>query len=169
IDVEGIRNLRLLDIAGNNFNFNTLPEPKESYVLYAYAYQNPVEAVCDNGEVDLSMYGATGYRWFVGEPTYDVEAEDYVGTELREGTDYTINGDVTTFKKSYSGVVCLMTNAKFPMLGLMTLPMSVSPVGVQTVSAESDEDGRIFDLQGREVKNPESGIYIRNGKKFVVR
>ena len=169
IDVEGIRNLRLLDIAGNNFNFNTLPEPKESYVLYAYAYQNPVEAVCDNGEVDLSMYGATDYRWFVGEPTYDVEADDYVGTELREGTDFTINGDVTTFKKSYSGVVCLMTNAKFPMLGLMTLPMSVSPVGVQTVSAESDEDGRIFDLQGREVKNPESGIYIRNGKKFVVR
>lgn len=38
--------------------------------------------------------------------------------------------------------------------------------GVSQISTSSDKD-RIFDLLGREVKNPAKGIYIVNGKKMV--
>ena len=45
--------------------------------------------------------------------------------------------------------------------------------GVVPVIDNSDEakgDNRIYNLQGIEVTNPTApGIYIRNGKKFVVR
>ncbi len=30
-------------------------------------------------------------------------------------------------------------------------------------------DERIFDLSGRRVQNPRPGIYLRNGRKFIVR
>ena len=30
-------------------------------------------------------------------------------------------------------------------------------------------DGVIFDLSGRRVANPTKGIYIKNGKKFIVK
>lgn len=42
--------------------------------------------------------------------------------------------------------------------------------GVEEIeSAKSEnEDGKTYDLMGREVKNPSLGIYIRNGKKIVI-
>lgn len=42
--------------------------------------------------------------------------------------------------------------------------------GVGSIMADKVEtDNTIYDLMGRQVKNPAKGIYIRNGKKFVVR
>jgi len=39
--------------------------------------------------------------------------------------------------------------------------------GISTIGVDSN-DGRIYDLQGRELKSvPEHGIYIQNGKKYV--
>ncbi len=40
---------------------------------------------------------------------------------------------------------------------------------VSVFSTEKDSSSRFFDLQGREVKTPTRGLYIRNGKKFVVK
>lgn len=40
--------------------------------------------------------------------------------------------------------------------------------GVRNVSLNDDEN-RYYDLQGRHVVNPGKGLYIRNGKKTVVR
>jgi hypothetical protein len=41
---------------------------------------------------------------------------------------------------------------------------------IQTpIATQSDASSRFFDLQGREVKTPTRGLYIRNGKKVVVK
>jgi hypothetical protein len=32
-----------------------------------------------------------------------------------------------------------------------------------------DDDAPIYDLQGRKIKNPSQGIYVKKGKKFVVK
>ena len=37
------------------------------------------------------------------------------------------------------------------------------------VTTPSDASARYFDLQGREVKTPTRGLYIRNGRKVVVK
>lgn len=45
-----------------------------------------------------------------------------------------------------------------------------TPTGIQSVPmADEDADGTFYDLQGRPVENPVRGIYIRNGKKVLVR
>ena len=42
--------------------------------------------------------------------------------------------------------------------------------GINTVKNNSIENGKIYNLQGMEVKRPlKRGIYIRNGKKFIVK
>jgi hypothetical protein len=37
------------------------------------------------------------------------------------------------------------------------------------VKGESGEGNAVYDLLGREVYNPSGGVYIVNGKKFIVR
>ena len=46
----------------------------------------------------------------------------------------------------------------------------VDPTGIGNVEVENEiNDNKIYDLQGRVVNNPAHGIYIMNGRKFVVR
>ena len=40
--------------------------------------------------------------------------------------------------------------------------------GMPTVNNER-ENGKFYDLCGRRTENPMSGIYIRNGKKYIIR
>lgn len=45
-----------------------------------------------------------------------------------------------------------------------------TPTGIESVPKSGEEaDGIFYDLQGRPVENPVRGIYIRNGKKVLVR
>ena len=45
-----------------------------------------------------------------------------------------------------------------------------TPTGIESVPKSGEEaDGVLYDLQGRPVENPVRGIYIRNGKKVLVR
>jgi hypothetical protein len=41
--------------------------------------------------------------------------------------------------------------------------------GIKTVASDSRENGQIYDLSGRKVLKPSRGLYIQNGKKFVVK
>ena len=43
------------------------------------------------------------------------------------------------------------------------------PNGIETVSTKASADGRLYDLSGRPVKHPKPGLYIRNGRKVVVK
>ena len=39
---------------------------------------------------------------------------------------------------------------------------------ISTINTDDKVDGRIFDLQGHELKSiPEHGVYIQNGKKYI--
>ena len=52
--------------------------------------------------------------------------------------------------------------------GVISFRAVADSSGVETVGSE-DEDAPYFDLMGRRVYNPGKGIYIRNGKKIVVK
>lgn len=41
--------------------------------------------------------------------------------------------------------------------------------GIEEIRNQKSEIGNIYDLQGRMVENPSKGIYIRNGKKVVIK
>ena len=47
---------------------------------------------------------------------------------------------------------------------------STNTNSIESVEQENNGDGNIYDLQGRIISNPDKpGIYIKNGRKFIVR
>ncbi len=131
IDVENLHNLIALVLNNNYFDFQTLPRPKSQYVQYYFYNQAAIDAtVKDGGTIDLSRQAQVGdslttYKWYLDVPTWNSETSQYEGEELIEGTEYTIKNGVTTFLKSFDGVMCLMTNGMFPKLYLYTDLMDV--------------------------------------------
>lgn len=93
---------------------------------------------------------------------FDMEInEDGQTTKL---TAYCPEGVADDF--SVIGLFCIQVenkqyayNAKFVSDTIYT--------GIETVSVADKKDNRIYDLQGREVKNAKRGLYIVNGRKFV--
>lgn len=43
-----------------------------------------------------------------------------------------------------------------------------NPTGIISIEA-SDSEGAIYDLKGSRVEHPSKGLYIKNGKKYVVK
>ncbi len=43
------------------------------------------------------------------------------------------------------------------------------PTGINMIEASNNEKGVIYDFHGRRVEQPTKGLYIKNGKKYVVR
>ena len=41
--------------------------------------------------------------------------------------------------------------------------------GIEAVETQAKEDGKYYNLMGVEVENPQKGIYIKNGKKIVIK
>ena len=118
-------------------------------------------------------------------------------TDIELKSDGTITGSVTgTWKTEagtsyvtlklgstyYHGVMVEQTlestNTKVPAFTAVAATTGVTVWGYQTeaataitgVIADSDDDAQTYDLSGRPVSSPKKpGIYLKNGKKFIVR
>lgn len=140
IDLSANPNIVGLAIDRNNFTFATLPVPKQGWV-YLYANQNPVEAECVDGKVDLSSQAKVGttetkYQWFIGVPEFD-ETNNLVGEELVADEEYTLDNGVTTFTfDPEAEVMCVMTNSVFDKLYLYTNLLTVQLSGIESVIAD---------------------------------
>ena len=176
LDVAPLANLHVLNVSGNRMRFSTLPANEGLYASnYSYARQDSIEAVCQNGTVDLSSEAEvkgtpTTFRWFVGMPSLD-ENNELQGEELVPNDEYTVDGGVTTFKLtgSFDNLVCTMTNDRFPNLiqrtayitfdptaGIGQASLSSAPAvrvqsGSVSISAPGQAEARIYGLNGRMV------------------
>lgn len=168
LDVSMLNNLTNLDISENSFTFATLPVVPDNVTKYIYANQRPIEAKPVDGVVDLSGNGATTYKWFIDSPFYDSETGEVYGEELFEGEEYTIQNGVTTFLQEFTHIMCVMQNPDFPKLLLYTDFIDVRLSSITDIEAD-DAAPAIYDLTGRRVVNPTSGIYIVSGKKVLIR
>lgn len=153
IDVEPLTQLLALYINNNYFDFTTLPQPKERYVRYVYANQAMIEATLqEQNTIDLSHLAAVGdsittYTWYLGVPSWDSDQGAYVGEDLIEGTEYTIENGVTTFINTFRGVICLLHNPLFPDLYLYTDLFDV----VGTALEQVEEDGLSLAVRARDI------------------
>lgn len=178
VDLSALPALYALSLVDNAFTYATLPVPADmsNLMVYYYGNQAPIDAKCEDYRVDLSAQAHAGgydtsYSWYLGVPEYNEETGEIEGTLLEEGVDYTISDGVTTFlTMPAEEVICLMENAAFPNLRLVTWPLQVSEV--ESVNEESNAQGEIYNLQGmRMICSPEhlpAGVYIVNGKKIII-
>lgn len=187
IDIEPVKeSLNVLSLVDNRFDFTSLPLPSDypSLAVFYYGNQAPIEAECTNGQVDLSAQALidgeeTLYAWYADIQTYDPDSDSYVDTPLVEGTDYTIEGGVTTFlHQPDAKVYCLMTNATFPNLQLSTVLIDVETNAVEGIAADSSAVIEVYNVNGvlvakgvaREaIRNLAPGIYVAGGRKIIVK
>jgi len=45
----------------------------------------------------------------------------------------------------------------------------INSTGISTTPAISESEGDVYDMQGRRVKTPQRGIYIKNKKKVMIK
>ena len=143
LNVDILPKLIALAIDHNEFTFATLPLHKSTYVVYYYYNQAPIDAVCVDGKVDLSDQIKVGetptkYQWFIGVPAVSEEGE-LQGEELYIDDEYTLENGVTTFLKSFEGVMCVMTNTELPNVFIYTDLMDVtSTSGVEAINGDNN-------------------------------
>lgn len=142
IDVDGLGHLIALAIDQNRFTFATLPPVKDSYIQYYYGSQAAITPAVDDHKCDLSAQASvdgtpTVFRWFIGVPEFD-ENYELSGEELVDGEEYTIEDGITTFLIQYDGIMCVMTNEKFPSLYLYTNLLSTED-GIHTATSDAME------------------------------
>ena len=100
------------------------------------------------------------YRWFLGAPIINDYGE-LEGEELILGTEYTLENGVTTFLKDFEGVMCVMTNAKFPDLFLYTSLIDVAS-GVECVISDNASSMISVDGNNITIKSANSNDEIVN-------
>lgn len=187
IDISPVQNtLNALSLVSNRFTFATLPLQADFPRLRVYYYGNqaPMDVKCVDGKVDLSSQAviddiATSYTWYAGLPEYDAETGQIIGNLLAEGTDYEIEGGVTTFlKQPEDQVICMMTNDSFPNLSLITNLIDVRLSGVADIEADADKAVEVYTIDGILVAkgrlsevtpNLAPGLYIAGGRKILVK
>ena len=139
IDLSGQYTLKVIFLDNNRFTFKTLP--RNTFQLYTYANQAPIEiSVDENGCVDLSDQAMvngteTTYRWFVDDPYYDEETGELTGEELYVDDEYEVKNGVTRFMTNIDNVVCAMLNAQFPNLTLLTNHVNVT-TGIKNIESD---------------------------------
>ena len=131
LDISQNSDLSVLFLDHNRFRLSTLPISSK-FSLYTHANQEALNVEAVQGDVDLSSEAVidgtpTTYRWFVNMPYFD-EYGELAGEELILDKEYRVANGVTTFLTPIEGVVCAMTNEKFPNFVLYTTEMDILEV-----------------------------------------
>ncbi len=139
LDIPQNLNLRALALSDNLFTFATLPQLVGQLVMYDYKNQAMLEVAPSGATVDLSSQAqvagnATQYRWFIDSPYYD-EYDELTGEELVEGEEFTVDNGIVTFHADFTHIMCVMTNATFPDMLLLTNFIDVSATGIDQATA----------------------------------
>jgi len=69
---------------------------------------------------------------------------------------------------SATGQFCIEVGEKMYVYYLKFMSESAFD-GIETITAGVKNNGKVYDLSGRLIKQPAQGLYIRNGKKFIVK
>ncbi|MCF0218888.1 MAG: hypothetical protein HUK14_03825 [Muribaculaceae bacterium] len=139
VDLDGFKQLRVVIIDHNEMDFATLPLPRDQWTYYVYGDQAPLQ-VADGKTVDLSRIAsrdgyATSFLWYDGIPVIDPSEGTIEGYLLEEGTDYTIEGGVTTFAVSLPEVSGFLMNDAFPSMYMTTNAFATTDSGLDAIDA----------------------------------
>jgi hypothetical protein len=131
--------------------------------------------VAMDGDTDYNMIQLFYGDWN-GNPSFIINGKE-VDKEFRPGEIHGLqNGDEGVTEISFSEAVynqIIERGIVFQGHGLrlkkVTLAKGSGDTGIQRVIKTDDASAPIYNLAGQRVTNPTKGIYIRNGKKIVIK
>lgn len=151
--------------------FTADKKPSNSFYSITGSYSKDKGTATVNGTVYtwcLKLESATSVK-------FTIEEEMTLTLVFAEGSTPNIKIDDTKVVSTSGNIITYVLNAgsheltKADSNNLFYINLTSSnPTGInEALNDAADEDGIIYDLSGRVVKNPQRGIYIRNGKKIV--
>lgn len=100
--------------------------------------------------------------------TYEI-AKDANNFIISDGQLWEVASDEVTIKNTRA-YINITTSGAAKVREMIFEGESGESTGISEIAGESNAvNGKIYDLSGREVKNPAKGIYIKNGKKVLVK
>ena len=131
------------------------------------------------GPVDVSITAGSDWGtravtiWYSTEAASVEEMEDDMDKRIvwpdAPGFDYSVNTKTITIDHSCTLIVEARGYDSLSSEPLV-LDFTIEPTnGISTVGADSKADDNVYNLQGQRVKKAVKGIYIQNGKKFIVK
>jgi hypothetical protein len=170
-----------INISGNKFTLATLPAKPANVSAseYTYAPQPAYEVAETVTELDLSsQLTATGILTESVETTYSFVTGGETPETLVEGTDYEVTapGKFKFIKAQTEKIHGVMATTAFPKFtganAYVTTEFTVvpgTPTGINIAKAAEQEGDKLYNLQGVEVQKPAKGLYIKNGKKVIIK
>ena len=128
-----------------------------------------LKGMTSDGQYSKGWKASLGVNFnYKGE--YDEYGDMYVYFEKNADGVQLISGcsDEVAEDFSANGQFCFDVNDKVYVFYVNFVSPDVA-AGITNVATEKKNSNAIFDLSGRQVKTPVRGLYIQNGKKFVVK
>jgi hypothetical protein len=122
--------------------------------------------------VDLSKYIKNSMGTNIGKLIfYNAITGEQLQSGLTKTKDYYAMNGNTRFWQPFEKVYFVVTATQYPGLAIPSTAFSVvSPDGINAVTTdEENAGGQLYDLQGRKAVTPQRGVYIKNGKKVLIK
>ncbi|MBR5350305.1 MAG: hypothetical protein IK124_03605, partial [Prevotella sp.] len=128
-----------------------IPEGLSVSAIEIKGYDNYAEVDSYLGELNGVTYPST----------------DYVFPQ-KVGDTYTVKSYKITLATPATSKLTFTPQGK-QVVWVITLETTKSTTGIQHVASSQIDSDKIYNLQGVEIKQPHQGVYIKNGKKIIVR
>ena len=183
-----------MDAGGSNFYLSKFDNSDQTKVAFALLWDFDMIFVCQE-----QWGSVHEYRWFFYEYLLSNEAfikayvakwqeisptifdqlfsylEDYAASEEAPAFNQSVeldnqlwDEDRRTASERTQGIISWLTRRKAWMDQAIE-EMSATVSGIHSVTTSPQTDDVIYNLQGQRVSHPQKGIYLRNGKKYVVK
>ena len=133
------------------------PNATELYIVEGGQHMAIDERPLGNGQVQLGLQLPSADTYTISFDT--PSSEEVVLIDHAEGTQTTLAGGESYTFQAKAGTA----------EGRFTLRFGGAVDGISETMTGKSADDTWYDLQGRRVSQPQSGVYVRNGKKTIVK
>jgi|GEM_PF-730118 len=175
VDEVGSENIMLpVDLSDNFIEIDlskaaTALETTEAELMGGYY----LKGLLESGVYSEGLDPSTGCSFTIANGGYDAYGQIHVNF-VNEGGAYQLDvisdEEVETGYKKEAKMCFEMNNKRYVYnITFLDPETYATESGITNITNSSNNNGQIYDLSGRAVYTPAKGIYIRNGKKFVVK
>ena len=163
---------RQIETAVSGVSLYTVVKAEMPYLIYNDNDEEvTVSIVVSSEEADDVQYDSDHFKGTLVDKTFtdeDMQAADHY--VLSNGHDFVWVKDAGTLAAGKCWIEQVPASEAHARALSIVFEGGLTPTGINAVSSSADKmDGEWYDLSGRRVAQPAKGIYVKNGKKVIVK